>query len=83
MKTRHKVLLALMAAVTVIMVVIQGGVAYRYHHPPLTPMPPSGYALTDILFLNTIFYFLPAYLGVWLLWAIGVKIALWLKYRDR
>ncbi len=82
MKTRHKILLVLMAALTVIMVVIQSGVVYCYHHPPI-PKLTSSISLTGILFLNTIFYFLPAYLGVWLLWAIGVKIALWLKYRDR
>lgn len=81
MKTRYKVLLVLMAAVTVVLLVIQGRAIYFYYHPTIPDLP-SGFGLTDILLLDLI-YFFPIYAGTWLLWLLGAGLIDWLRGRSR
>lgn len=71
MKKRHKILLGLMLAVTVAMLgtYIYSAVCY-YKPQPL----PSSLSLKDLILIDTLI-FIPIYLGVLLLWFLGVKIA--------
>lgn len=77
MKKRHKILLGLMLAVTTVMIGVHIYVAVMFSQPETLPQALS---YQDMVFLNTL-RFIPVYLGVLLLWAIGVKIAEFIRNR--
>ena len=72
-KTRHKVLLGLMLAVTIIMIGCHIHTAIWFSNPE-TYIYHISISLKSKLILNTLM-FIPIYLGTLLLWFLGVKIA--------
>lgn len=73
MKTRYKVLLGLMLIVTAVMIGVYIYSAVCYYKPEPLPQLPSSLSLKDQIFIDTLF-FVPVYLGTFLLWFLGVKI---------
>lgn len=80
MKTRHKVLLWLMVTTTAVISILVGYICYSYSvHPDSLP---SSLSLKGILEIDTMLYFIPAYLSVWLFWFLGTKIVDWFNRKT-
>lgn len=83
LKLRHKVLICLFGIITTVMI---GAYIYStvcYYKPEPLPQLPSSLSLKDQIFIDTLF-FVPVYLGTFLLWFLGVKTKEfidWLKLR--
>lgn len=82
MRTRYKVLIALMAAVTVILAATLVRSVWHYYHPISELDAIFGFSLKTRIFVCGL-YFIPVYAGTWLLWLLSVGLADWLRDRSR